>query len=384
MKRGGKVVVRAPSSLERAARELADGPAGGTLARAEKPSAVAALLTKAGAKPRLDEEAYKSAVRLHCGTDEPAIEGVRDTCPLCRGPLTQGHHRWCQALPLEPSLQHHEVRDTTAQWLGEADSIAVRTEVGMHGGTVRADVVAAARGAKVVVETKTADVRSKAYTRKDLAKRSAELEEEIADHYGAGVADPLILDAAGRYTRTTAATLDRLQAMRAHVAPELADGTTLLVELGAACARVEAASHATWADCCEAAVLAKQLSRAGPKRGAARPPMVCATPRTPPAVSRAAAEGAPSRADQLMVRAGAQRAAQTAVTQAAEPAAPLSHPITRSRVCGQTVQQAKCAAVSWARGCAWRGNRLGGGWRPTGGASGMVSGKGRRKGHGSF
>jgi len=267
--RGEQVVVRAPSSLERAARELAGGgacPAEGGAGL----SAVAALLGAGGAKPELSLDEYRAAVRLHCGSGEPSGVTQADKCPLCEEPLAgQGHHRWCPALPLEQSLQHHALRDATARWLGEADAVHVATEVGMCGGTVIADVRANTRGQRATVEVKTVDLRTKTYERKDLAQRSAELEKAIAEHYGPGVAHPLIMSAAGAYTKSTADTLAMLSALRAHAAPDLADAPPLLATLGAACARVEAASYGTWAEAAEALEVAQRLTAPARKQDAA-------------------------------------------------------------------------------------------------------------------
>ena len=274
VKQGGALVVRPPSTLMQAARRIeavevveAIAPArtaddGSDHAR----SATAKLLCGAGARPQLTEEEYQAAVRLHCGLNEPPAAGVRagDMCPLCRGEVRAGHHRWCGGLALAMSLQHHSLRDATAEWLGQADAIHVQTEVASSFGgaaAVRADVVVSApeTDGRVLLEVKSIDLRCASHARTTVAAEDARLEEIVKEHYH-GAAMPMIMTQVGAHGRGTAETIARLQALRAHSAAHLADGPTLMVMLGRACARAEAHSFADWRDAVAGVEAARALA----------------------------------------------------------------------------------------------------------------------------
>lgn len=266
LRKGDSLVVRAPSTLERAAAALvaerADEGLGlareGTRAAAPGSGAVAQLLCSHGPKPALSKPEFEAAVRLHTGVAESNAElGLGRTaagapaCPLCgvevRG---QGHHRWCKALPREPGWQHDKVRDAVAGWAASAGELHVRMEVEMEAGgeQIRADVVVTgpalrADGYKQVIEVKTLDMRCASHDGQTLLEASQDLATVVDEHYQ-GIAKVIIVDAAGNYAARTALTLGHLQAVGCgdgHV-----DRPTLAVRVGEACARAESTSYEAW------------------------------------------------------------------------------------------------------------------------------------------
>jgi hypothetical protein len=277
VKMGERVLVRPPSTLEQAARQLMADNIEVSVAEERAPddgtahanTATARLLCGSGAKPELDDDTMKAAVWLHCGTSEPQVAGVKqgDECPLCRKRIAPGHHRWCDSMAAQPALQHHMVRDAVAEWVARVDNVHVRTEVPnvMPGGAmVRADVVIAAPETKgsVMIEVKTVDLRCASHRRGTLAIVDARLRAEIQAHYH-GAALPLVVSHAGAFTRETAATIERLQALMQHGAPHLAEGPTLVTEIGKACAEAEARSFADWAEAVSGVTMARQTEEAG-------------------------------------------------------------------------------------------------------------------------
>lgn len=274
VRRGDKLVVRPPSSLLRAARDIAQQKGDG-LERGEGSeqlprkgvTVIGSLFTAGGAKPGLSDDEYKAAVRLHTGAGEEPAEGASGgECPLCGKALgAQGHHRWCAAMPLEPGRQHDAVRDATARWMGEAPTIKASWEVNASAdtGDVRIDVVAKGLGGTAWVEVKTIDMRAPSNAGKSFAQLAAKKGEEIVEHYRPHAVVPMVLTAAGAYTRATADTLGQLSAMRHEVAPELAEGVSLHRAIALACARTESKSYGEWKEEVEAKSVAGAVARVG-------------------------------------------------------------------------------------------------------------------------
>jgi hypothetical protein len=281
---GGKLVVRAPRNIRRAASLLE-----ATRAAAEADevrgtergdfgnSAVAHLLTAPGPKPALEQGEYEAAVWLQCGLTEPEVADVRDgdRCPLCDEAVERGHHRWCQGVAAAPSRQHHAVRDAAAAWMAQADAVHVTTETPARregGGTIRADLRAAApKVGRITVEVKTVDLRCKSHSRTTLRAETRRLEAVIAADYG-GRAAPMVLSHSGAYESETADTLRQLQAARQHAEPHLDVDTPLLAAIGKACATAERESFDEWAERVAAARAAARLAaaRGGSRTGTRR------------------------------------------------------------------------------------------------------------------
>jgi hypothetical protein len=270
--KGGKLVVRAPRNLAKAAsieeaRRAAceiDAQRGEEAGDAGR-SAVAKLLTASGPKPKLNQREYEAAVRLQCGLADPDVPGGRqgDLCLLCGDVIQRGHHRWCRGRSVDTAKQHHAVRDSVAEWLGKAASIHVHTEASVErggGGRIRADILTnAPKDGKAVVEVKTVDLRC--HTRRGLRAESTRLLAMIDRDYD-GKAEPLVVSHSGAHGRETADTLAHLQAMRQH-ADECLDGEVqLLATIGKACAATERESFEEWAELVDAAHTAQQLAAA--------------------------------------------------------------------------------------------------------------------------
>jgi len=184
--KGGKLVVRAPNSIERAAQEICGKMAGGKELKegaARVRGAVTALLCDLGPKPRVNDEEYRAAVALHT-----SCEGEREgeECPLCGKGVRPGHHRWCQGLQAEPGLEHDMVRDAIVGWLAGAVAVRVRRERKLEPG-VRADIEAAAPvGGQVEVDLKTLEMRCESHDGQTLVKAAEEVGREAG-----GLAGPL-------------------------------------------------------------------------------------------------------------------------------------------------------------------------------------------------
>jgi hypothetical protein len=254
--KGGKLVVRAPNSIERAAQEICGTMAEGKELKegaAQVMGAVTALLCDLGPKPRVNDEEYRAAVALHTSCEG---ERVGEECPLCGKVVRPGHHRWCQGLQAEPGLEHDMVRDAIVGWLAGAVAVRVRRERKLEPG-VRADIEAAAPvGGQVEVEIKTLDMRCESHDGQTLVKAAEEVGREVDVHYGARAINKLILDAAGNMTRDGRNLLHRLSAMGEREGDARA---SLLVEVGKACARAEASSMAAYREECESWDAARRL-----------------------------------------------------------------------------------------------------------------------------
>ena len=267
--RGGKLVVRAPDTIERAARDLAgrvegerDGAAGGGGDRLL--GAVGVLLCDRGPKPRLTDDEYRAAVALHSGYGG---ESVGEECELCGKNERHGHHRWCQGLQVEPGLEHDKVRDGIVAWMAEAAPVQARRERTLGPG-VRADVeVSAPAGGLVEVEIKTVDMRCEAHEGKTLAKVASKLADGVVQHYGQRGVSVLVMDAAGNMTRASRATVTRLSAMGT---TEGVERVPLMAVIGKACAAAEAASAGAYEAERDAWVTARRLVEQGGEPAARR------------------------------------------------------------------------------------------------------------------
>ena len=118
-----------------------------TVAQPHRGAVARLLAADSGVRPRLEADAYKTAVRLHTGVRD----GAGGDCPLCGEACeTQGHHRRCAGMSVDNNVQHHRVRDAVAAWASSAPGARARTEHLVEPGVV-ADVLAVGPAASHLV-----------------------------------------------------------------------------------------------------------------------------------------------------------------------------------------------------------------------------------------
>ncbi len=312
---GGERVMRAPTSLERAALDIerGNGPRrpGGAEALPERGRSLVAVALggECVAKQPLEDVEYQAAVRLHTGAPDPRPLGTEPAdavCPLCsRRMEPQGHHRWCVgtvgAGPKQ-GAQHDKLRDALVGWLGATPVIRAEAEATLLGdcAAARADAVASCpQHGSLMFEIKTVDLRAPSHVRAGdgIEKATARLMRTIAEKYAPHEPVPVIVTAAGAGTRRGALdALAQAEAMRAAVAPELADAVGLRALLGAVCASFEAESFATWWEQAAAAVGAARMANRATSQASEQAPRGAgaAVPLPPPAPPSALRRGAPA------------------------------------------------------------------------------------------
>ena len=379
VRKGGHLVVRAPSSLPRAVAGLAAESAEVELEAGREPTraavpgkgAVAQLLCSIGPKPQLTAEEYRAAVRLHTGAAEEndTLDGGEPACPLCGNALrAQGHHRWCRALAREPGLQHDGLQDAVAGSMVESGELHVRTEVEMviQGFLIRADVVVAGPGhGKQSVELKTLDMRCKSHGTHTLLEASEKLEGEIDLKY-AESARVLIIDQAGNHTARTAETLAHLQAMGAGGGK--GDRVPLMVQVGAACARTECESYAAWQAACGEWDGARRLARRAGVQGSEVPQNAAAGRSRPPGEREPGPGSSAQRGDSTAT--DADRRTQPWVGAVMEAAEAGGGGLGGGQWTGGRAGQQQGQGAGWADagaaqpggGCGVRGSGSGGAW----------------------